>query len=38
VKTRRERLVEAGVDPARYDLEGVARDTEDLRVALGVDR
>jgi len=38
VKTCRERLVEAGVDPARYDLEGVARDTEDLRVALGVDR
>jgi hypothetical protein len=38
VKTCRERLVEADVDPARYDLEGVARDTEDLRVALGVDR
>jgi pimeloyl-ACP methyl ester carboxylesterase len=38
VKACRDRLVGEGVDPARYDLESVARDTEDLRMALGVDR
>jgi pimeloyl-ACP methyl ester carboxylesterase len=38
VKACRDRLMGQGVDPARYDLENVARDTEDLRMALGVDR
>jgi pimeloyl-ACP methyl ester carboxylesterase len=38
VKICRERLVSQDVDPARYDLENAARDTEDLRIALGVDR
>jgi pimeloyl-ACP methyl ester carboxylesterase len=38
VKACRDRLVGEGVDPARFDLESVARDTEDLRMALGVDR
>jgi pimeloyl-ACP methyl ester carboxylesterase len=38
VKACRERLAREGVDPARYDLENAARDTEDLRIALEVDR
>jgi pimeloyl-ACP methyl ester carboxylesterase len=38
VKACRQRLVSNGVDPADYDLQNVARDEEDLRVAMGVDR
>jgi pimeloyl-ACP methyl ester carboxylesterase len=38
VKACRDRLVAQGVDPADYDLQNAARDVEDLRVALGVDR
>jgi pimeloyl-ACP methyl ester carboxylesterase len=34
----RGRLVDAGIDVAAYDLEAIAADAEDLRMALGIER